>query len=111
MTLGADKGIEYNRSKDPTVKIESTTTTARVIGEARNRSDVGKPTTSSSSEVHLSELAAQLQSPADGSSFDVTRIAEIKQAIGDGLFAINSAAIADRLIASASDLVNSQRQA
>ncbi|MBV5336597.1 MAG: flagellar biosynthesis anti-sigma factor FlgM, partial [Deltaproteobacteria bacterium] len=39
------------------------------------------------------------------------RVSEIKQAIAEGRFTINAGAIADRLIASAKELVDSQRQA
>ncbi len=43
--------------------------------------------------------------------FDAGRVSEIKQAISEGRFTINTGAIADRLIASARELVDSQRQA
>jgi negative regulator of flagellin synthesis FlgM len=55
-------------------------------------------------EVRLSELASQLQS-ADETTFDAARVAEIKRAISEGRFAINTDAIADRLIASAKELL------
>jgi negative regulator of flagellin synthesis FlgM len=59
-------------------------------------------------EIRLSDLASQLQS-ADEGSFDAARVAEIKRAISEGRFAINADAIADRLIASARELL-SRRQ-
>lgn len=40
-----------------------------------------------------------------------TRVQEIKEAISEGRFKVNADAIADRLIESARDLINSKRQA
>jgi negative regulator of flagellin synthesis FlgM len=42
--------------------------------------------------------------------FDAARVSQIKQAIADGNFQINAGAIADRLISSAKELVDSQRR-
>jgi negative regulator of flagellin synthesis FlgM len=65
----------------------------------------------SAADVQLSGLSAQLQ-PSDGVSvFDAARVSQIKQAISDGKFQINAGAIADRLITSARELVNAERQA
>lgn len=60
-------------------------------------------------DVQLSPLSAQLVA-GDEQPFDAARVSEIKQAIANGGFTINAGAIADRLIASARELVNSQRQ-
>lgn len=84
------------------------------VGEARNRPaarPVGSASTSQTPDVQLSGLSAQLQISGDTPSFDAGRVAEIKQAIAEGRFTINAGAIADRLISSARELVNSQRQA
>ena len=62
-------------------------------------------------EVQLSSIATQLQAPDDEYAFDAARVAEIKQAIAEGRFTINAGAIADRLIASAKELMDSNRQA
>lgn len=93
------------------MKIESTSNTASTVGEARQRPAVARPAASAAAEVHLSALAAQLQGTGDPTSFDVGRVSEIKQAIAEGRFTINAEAIADRLISSASELVDSQRRA
>ncbi len=93
------------------MKIDSTTpTSTSAVTEMRHRTSVSQPATSAATEVHLSELAGQLQSPGEASTFDAARVSEIKQAIAEGRFTINSEAIADRLIASASELVASSRQ-
>jgi len=92
------------------VKIDSTTSSASPLGETRNRAAIAKPATSAATEVHLSELAAQLQSPGDAETFDSGRVSEIRQAITEGRFTINAEAIAERLIASASELVAAQKR-
>lgn len=88
------------------MKIDSSLTTTTKISETRSRPAVSKTDAGSAAEVHLSSLAAQLQSTNETSTFDAARVAEIKQAITDGQFTINAGAIADRLIASAKELVN-----
>ena len=110
-SLSADTWVEYNRLKGTTVKIDRTSSTAITATEMRPRTSGSQPATRSATEVHLSELAGQLQSPGEASTFDAARVSEIKQAIAEGRFTINSGAIADRLIASASELVASSRQA
>ncbi|QKS28547.1 MAG: hypothetical protein FAZ92_00379 [Accumulibacter sp.] len=92
------------------MKIDSTSNSASALGETRNRVAIVKPATGAATEVHLSELAAQLQSPGDAGSFDSGRVAEIKQAITEGRFTINAEAIAERLITSASELVAAQQR-
>ncbi len=92
------------------MKIDSTTTTASTFAETRNRTTVTQPAAGPAAEVHLSDLAAHLQFSGDAPTFDASRVAEISQAIADGRFTINAEAIADRLIASASELVGSQRR-
>lgn len=62
-----------------------------------------------SAEVQLSALAAQVK--GSGAPVDKAKIDEIKQAIAEGRFTINAGAIADRLLNTAKELVNSQRQA
>lgn len=64
-----------------------------------------------SSEVHLSEAAARLVASDDNESVDSAKIAEIKQAISEGRFKINTGAIADGLLATARDMIVSRRQA
>ena len=91
------------------MKIDSTHTVATTVSETRGRSSVSQPGGSAAAEVHLSELAAQLQSTGEASTFDEARVAEITRAIAEGHFKINATAIADRLIASASELIASRR--
>lgn len=62
-------------------------------------------------EVKLSAASAQLSGASSGAPIDGARIAEIKLAISEGRFKVNSEAIADSLLNSARDLLQSQRRA
>jgi negative regulator of flagellin synthesis FlgM len=65
----------------------------------------------SAAEVKLSAASAQLAGASSGAPIDSARIAEIKQAISEGRFTVNADAIADGLINTARDLLQSQRKA
>lgn len=83
------------------------------INEVRSRgAEKAAPSAQSgrTDSVQLSGLSSQLQFADDAPAFDAARVSKIKQAIADGKFQINAGAIADRLISSARELVNSQRQ-
>lgn len=106
---------ESNRSKGTTVKIDSTITPsgsagapAAGVGDSRNRNVGSMTSAGSATEVHFSELATQIKAPSDTMVFDETKVNEIKQAISEGRFTINTEAIADRLLASASELIAAQ---
>lgn len=92
------------------MKIDSTTSSASTVSDTRVRTPSSQPEATPAAEVHLSELAAQLQSSAAPTTFDAGRVSEIKQAIAEGRFTINAEAIAERLIASASELLGSRPQ-
>ena len=94
------------------MKIESTTKPAVAprVNEPHGHSS-SKAASVANDDVKLSFLSAQLSTTDDQPPFDATRVSEIKQAISNGRFAINAGAIADRLIASAKELVDNQRQA
>jgi negative regulator of flagellin synthesis FlgM len=96
------------------MKIESSTKPpgagALLVKEAPGHSG-SKAVATTSDEVQLSALAAQLSASDDEQAFDSVRVTEIKQAISEGRFTINTGAIAERLIASARELVDSRRQA
>ena len=63
--------------------------------------------------VHLSPLSSQLQtiesSLANGGVVDMARVEEIKQAISDGRFKVNPEVIADRLLETVRELIQSQK--
>lgn len=62
-------------------------------------------------EVKISSASVQLAGASSDAPVDGARIAEIKLAIAEGRFKINADAIADGLINTARDLLNSQRKA
>jgi len=63
---------------------------------------------SSESSLKLSPLSSKLQQIesrlTSGEAYDAARVSEIKQAIRDGSFKVNSEAVADKLLAGAHDL-------
>mgnify|MGYP000214506280 CR=1 FL=1 len=65
---------------------------------------------STGESVSLSQLAGVMQS-TDKPPVNAARIQEIKDAISQGRFKVNPEAIADGLIQSARDLLDSQRKA
>lgn len=67
-------------------------------------------TASTAESVSLSQLAGVLQG-AEKPPVNAARIQEIKEAISQGRFKINPEAIAEGLIQSARDLLDSQRKA
>lgn len=77
-----------------------------------SRPSTAPPTSSAGTKeaVSLSTLAGSMQT-SEKPPINSTRVQEIKEAISEGRFKINADAIADRLIESARDLINSKRQA
>jgi negative regulator of flagellin synthesis FlgM len=90
------------------MKIEQSTllNNTKLVKEIHSPS--ARKTESASDKVELSNLASQLLASDNEAPFDAGRVAEIKQAISEGKFSINADAIADRLIVSARELVDSQ---
>jgi len=66
-----------------------------------------------STNVKLSSLSSQLQmiekSFADTPVVDAARVAELKQAISDGHFKVNSEKVADRLIETVKDMIRAHK--
>lgn len=93
------------------MKIESSTKPAlsTPVKDARGQT-VGR-TKAPEDDVQLSGLSADLAASASEPAFDAGRVAEIKQAIAEGRFSINPGAIADRLLASAKELIDAGRKA
>ena len=70
------------------------------------------PESSNSTSVHIGSNSAQIQiiSESMGNSpvVNTAKVAEIKQAISEGKFQVNAGAVADQLIASVTELINSR---
>lgn len=58
-----------------------------------------------SAHVALSPEAHSLRAEADGATFDTAKVHRIAQAISEGKFQINAEAIADKLIANATEML------
>ena len=71
------------------------------------------PSSPVSTNVKLSSLSAQLQmiekGLADTPEVDAARVAELKQAISEGRFKVNSEAVADRLIDTVKELIRAHK--
>lgn len=65
---------------------------------------------SDSTSVQLSSEATSLLAAATAPEFDAAKVERIKQAIADGSFKIDAAAIADKLIANAQELLGAVRR-
>jgi negative regulator of flagellin synthesis FlgM len=87
------------------------------LSESPARASTPKPSTTPASpdgvSVSLGSASSQLRSMevevANAPAVDAKKVAEIKQAISEGRFQINSAAIADGLISDVEELINASQ--
>lgn len=87
------------------MKIDNTYKPAGTVLPAQNTTRQPAAATPAQDAVSLSQLAGSLRG-MEQQPVNTARIQEIKQAISEGRFKINPEAIADRLLESARDLVN-----
>ncbi|HRQ04751.1 flagellar biosynthesis anti-sigma factor FlgM [Nitrosomonas halophila] len=60
--------------------------------------------------VHISPLATQIQAAGPNDQVvDAAKVAEIKQAISEGRFKVNPEVVADRLLESVKELIQTKR--
>lgn len=88
------------------MKIDSSYKPTTPAVTPRSATPQAAPAASSQEAVSLSHLAGSLQAN-ETPPVNAARIQEIKQAISEGRFKINPEAIANSLIESARDLINS----
>ena len=101
------------------VKVEKPTSPlpATPVGEGQARAPAAKPAgdtqPASGTSVHLGTNAEQLRSAessmANAPLVNAAKVAEIKQAISQGRFQVNSGAVADSLIKTVTDLINARK--
>ena len=93
--------------------------TAPTSGETRARAQAAKTSDNtpsappSSTSVNLGATSTQLRdienSATNAPVVNLAKIAEIKQAISEGRFKVNSGVVADSLIKSVTDLIGAQK--
>jgi negative regulator of flagellin synthesis FlgM len=98
---------------DPTVK----TLPPTPVAEERNRVQkqaTEKATSQPGASVQLSSLSSHLQEIDAGhdteKAVDSKRVAEIKRAIADGSFKVDSGAVADRMLESTREVLRAHKQ-
>lgn len=86
---------------------------ARTTSSAKQATASSQPSNSSGTSVHLGAASAHLlsmeNSMANTPVVDVAKVAEIKQAISEGRFQVNSGVVADRLIETVKELINTHK--
>lgn len=88
----------------PPVAPVATGTTAP--GQAAAKTLAAPSAAEASTQVDISKAAAALLSAgASSAEFDAEKVARVAQAIADGTFKVDHAAIADKLIANAQELL------
>jgi len=101
------------------VKIDNSlrTVSGIPVSDGQKRADKAAgavpPRAPAAENVRLSSLSAQLQAIdsnlANSGVVDRARVEEIKQAISDGRFKVNPEAVADRLLETVRELIQSQK--
>lgn len=91
------------------MKINSSTDSIRLDGPTSPKAGKTAPTDSQSADVAISSVATKLNSletqfTGDG-GFDAAKVDAIKEAIREGRFSVNAEVVADKLIASAQELI------
>jgi negative regulator of flagellin synthesis FlgM len=94
--------------------IQTVAPSAVAEDRTRTQKQAEKPKTESGSSVKLSSLSSQLRQIEAGmdkaQSVDSKKVAEIKKAIDEGTFEVNSSAVADRLLENTRDFLRTHKQ-
>jgi negative regulator of flagellin synthesis FlgM len=79
----------------------------------RNTGNTAPAADNGGTSVHLGTTTAQLRSLessiASATVVDIHKVAEIKQAISDGRFQVNSGVVADKLISTVRELITASK--
>jgi negative regulator of flagellin synthesis FlgM len=102
--------IEKTSSPAPASKVGETGSRASTARTTDNKTSTAE---NSGTSVHLGTTTAQLNtiesSMAGTPVVDTHKVAEIKQAITEGRFQVNSGVVADRLISTVKELITASR--
>ena len=97
---------------EPSLKTIAPTAVAEERTRAQKQAE--QPKAQDSASVKLSPLSSQLREIEagmdKGQAVDSKRVAEIKKAIDEGRFEVNSSAVADRLIENTRDFLRAHKQ-
>jgi negative regulator of flagellin synthesis FlgM len=77
-------------------------------GDARTAATRSGEPVAETEKVQLSDLASrlnQLETQFGQTDFDAKKVAEVRQAIAEGRFKVNSEAVADKLLSSVAELL------
>jgi negative regulator of flagellin synthesis FlgM len=83
--------------------------TGVATNDGQKRVDKTSNAGQSQENVHLSSASKLPQNVDSGAAVDTARVQEIKQAISDGSFKVNPEAVADRLLETARELIQSKK--
>ncbi len=86
------------------------------VSDGKRRTDItSNPSSSEENHVHLSPNVAKLQNidsnSTNNSVINTAQVQEIKQAISEGSFKINPEVVADRLLDTVKELIQSKKGA
>lgn len=88
------------------------TTQTRPGKSADNTAAVGKPDTPATDSVHLSsQLQSLTQLTGNSAPFDTKKVEEIKTAIAEGRFKVDPEKVANGLLDTVNDLIQSRKKA
>lgn len=101
--------IDKNSNPLPTSSVAEGATRATGNGKSGHAAaQQGAASTSVSLGSTATQLHSMENSMANAPVVDAAKVAEIKQAIADGRFQVNTSLVADRLIATVRDLIDSK---
>ena len=103
-----------NNRKGKSVKVDNSLNVGGLpISEPKGRSVKGQPASSKDASVESSSLSSRLAEIQSSLSnvpvVDSAKVEEIKQAISEGRFKVNSEAVADRLIDTVRELIRAHK--
>ncbi|MCB1986000.1 MAG: flagellar biosynthesis anti-sigma factor FlgM [Burkholderiales bacterium] len=113
--------IKINHHKETKLKIDNSIQSVPNVSandgkkrtEASSTASMG-PENVNENSVHISQQAANLQSidsnQTTGSVVDMSRVQEIKQAISEGTFKVNPDVVAERLLETVKELIQSKEE-
>lgn len=91
------------------MKINSSTDSIRLDGPTGAKAGKAAPADKQSADVGISSVATKLNTLetqfSDDGGFDAAKVDAIKDAIREGRFTVNAEVVADKLIASAQELI------